>query len=791
METPGEPEAGPLGAPSLSNFAPGHPEREKPAQDPLYDVPGASGGPAGGPQRPGRTVSLRERLLRTRPVWLQLRANAAAALHVLRTEPPGTFLVRKSNTRGCQALCVRLPEASGPSFVSSHYIQESPGGVSLEGSELTFPDLVQLICAYCHTRDILLLPLQLPRAICQAATHKELEAISHLGIEFWSSSLNTKAQPGLSEGPLLPRLKPRSPQELDQGTGAALCFFNPLFPGDLGPTKREKFKRSFKVRVSTETSSPLSPPAMPPPPVPVLPGAAPNQTERLPAHQLLRRESSVGYRVPGSASPSLPPLPSLQEVDCGSPSSSEEEGAPGSRGSPATSPRLGRRRRRPLLRSMSSAFCSLLAPERQVGRAAAALVEDRHTAVGQLVQDLLTQVRAGPEPRELQGVREALSRARAMLSAELGPEKLLPPERLEHILEKSLHRSVLKPLRPILAARLRRRLSADGSLGRLAEGLRLARSQGPGAFGSHLSLPSPGEMEQVRQKLLQLLRAYSPSAQVKRLLQACKLLYTALRTQAGEGAGADAFLPLLSLVLAQCDLPELLLEAEYMSELLEPTLLTGEGGYYLTSLSASLALLSGLDQAHMLPLSPSQELQRSLSLWEQRRLPATHSFQHLLRVAYQDPSSGCTSKTLAVPPGASVATLNQLCATKFRVTQPDTFGLFLYREQGYHRLSPGALVHRLPTTGYLVYRKAERPDTHGAAPGATTERDSGELEAGGREEEEGGRGDGIIEVKAAPGDSRGESETTAERVQGSVGQARGGPAPPGGPEAEGSRAAEE
>ncbi|PNI93606.1 RIN1 isoform 7, partial [Pan troglodytes] len=25
-------------------------------------------------------------------------------------------------------------------------------GVSLEGSELMFPDLVQLICAYCHTR---------------------------------------------------------------------------------------------------------------------------------------------------------------------------------------------------------------------------------------------------------------------------------------------------------------------------------------------------------------------------------------------------------------------------------------------------------------------------------------------------------------------------------------------------------------------------------------------------------------------------------------------------------------
>lgn len=29
METPGEPEAGPLGTPSLSNFAPGHLERQK------------------------------------------------------------------------------------------------------------------------------------------------------------------------------------------------------------------------------------------------------------------------------------------------------------------------------------------------------------------------------------------------------------------------------------------------------------------------------------------------------------------------------------------------------------------------------------------------------------------------------------------------------------------------------------------------------------------------------------------------------------------------------------------
>lgn len=76
MEDPGETEAHPLGATSL-NF-----------------VPDARGVQAGGSQQPARTVSLRERLLITRPVWLQLRANAAAALHVLRTEPPGVSLSR-------------------------------------------------------------------------------------------------------------------------------------------------------------------------------------------------------------------------------------------------------------------------------------------------------------------------------------------------------------------------------------------------------------------------------------------------------------------------------------------------------------------------------------------------------------------------------------------------------------------------------------------------------------------------------------------------------------------------
>lgn len=162
--------------------------------------------------------------------------------------------------------------------------------------------------------------------------------------------------------------------------------------------------------------------------------------------------------------------------------------------------------------------------------------------------------------------------------------------------------------------------------------------------------------------------------------------------------------------------------------------------------------------------------------------------QHLLRVAYQDPSSGCTSKTLAVPPEASIATLNKLCATKFRVTHPDTFGLFLYKGQDYQRLPPGALAHRLPTAGYLVYRRAEQPETPGASPGAATGEGSGGPEAGDREEDKEGRGTGETKAKTSPRDGRGESETVAE---GAEDQARGDPTQPRGPETEESQAAEE
>lgn len=106
-----------MGKTLLRSGAPASPLPARPAQAPRYDVPVAGGVQAGGSQRPGRTVSLRERLLLTRPVWLQLRANEAAALHVLRTEPPGVSLCPplglEAEGRGARGWTQR-PRASDP-----------------------------------------------------------------------------------------------------------------------------------------------------------------------------------------------------------------------------------------------------------------------------------------------------------------------------------------------------------------------------------------------------------------------------------------------------------------------------------------------------------------------------------------------------------------------------------------------------------------------------------------------------------------------------------------------------
>ncbi|XP_058271536.1 ras and Rab interactor 2 [Hemibagrus wyckioides] len=768
-------------------------------EDHVYDYPDAH--PVGEkrmcPQRGSlKSISVLDRLLLTYPVWLQLSINSATALHILQREPPGTFLVRKSSTSQKKMLCVRLADDSVPSFVKQFVIREKDSTFSLESSAISFPDLCRLIAFYCVSRDVLPFTLELPEAIAKASSHKQLESISHMGVEFWSSQLNFRGPrngpPPVLDAPVVTNPKPqhsttsttsettsatlfqefcpihtRSPSELDLGAGqGALCFINPLFlqehPIRGAMHKRHHFKRSIKVRVSTENSSSLSPPVTPPPPPPLLAkakgkGKKVQQTEVAqtsevdknnvevveadsdylhPCLVLPKKKSAViipilsptveeDYQLPKALLQAQRKTtaeseednedediglmlekrkaPSLTELDSSSSISSLDE----TEESPQR-PSLTRGTSNPIisspqpthqsvsaLRKMSAAFVSFFVPGKRVVRLVEDLSHDRRMTFGALIQDFLREQREALKlpclttaVELLQGLRLFINQAKVFLleCGELEPpiETLVPEDEKDQTLEKALFRCVLKPLKGQIDTALYNMHEHDGSFKRLAESMKRAGDASPrDLFGVQVAVPDAHGIEKIKQKMSLMRRAYSPIDKVVLLLQICKLIYKAMKTNSGQEFGADDFLPALSYVIVQCNMPELCLEVEYMMELLETSWLTGEGGYYLTSIYASLSYIQSEPDAG--PSSGlTHQVKESLKEWSHRRSTESKSQsdikQRFVKVLFQDGECSLV-KTLQWKAGFGGEVLAQLCAMKFGVEQPDEYGLY-WRSSG-------------------------------------------------------------------------------------------------------------
>ncbi|XP_052443420.1 ras and Rab interactor 2 [Carassius gibelio] len=798
--------------------------------DPVYDYPEAR--PVGErrtcSQRGSlRSISVLDRLLLTHPVWLQLSINSATALHILQREPPGTFLVRKSSTSQKKMLCVRLADDSMPSFFKQVVIREEDSAFSLESSAISFPDLCRLIAFYCVSRDVLPFTLELPEAIAKASSHKQLESISHMGVEFWSSHLNVRGPrneppatdklvpPSSSPQDCLTPINPnptpfqelcpiqtRRPCELDYGCGKGLCFVNPLFlqdyPGRNTMRRRHHFKTSFKVRVSTENSGPTSPPVLPPPPPPLLakakckarlkaakpmtpPEAVQASEEEFkktveeasdymkPCDSSQKKAKVIStlsptaeeddYQIPKALQKALPKVleqkgqeedeeeeddrlvleqrhaPSLSELDsCSSLSSLDEteespERPPLIRGTsnPVMPPP---RKSMSALRKMSAAFISFFAPEKRVARMVEDLSRDRRMAFGALVQDFLRQQREALKPhcltsavQLLQDLRLFINQAKGFLleCGELEPpiETLLTENEKDQALEKAMFRCVLKPLKPQIDAALRTLHKQDGSLQRMMDSLQRAKDASPQKlFGVQVGVPDAQGIEKIKHKLTLMQRAYSPIDKVLLVLQICKLIYKTMKNKSGQEFGADDFLPVLSYVMVLCNMPEVSLEVEYMMELLESSWLTGEGGYYLTSVYASLSLIQSQPE-DVPPNGLTNQARASLKEWSRRRSNETTSqkdnklHQGFIKVLFQDGDSSLV-KTLMWKTALNGEAMAQLCAVKFGVDRPEDYSLYWRRDGVLTPLPPNTQIQDLQSMGVsgvpLIYQASSQDE---------------------------------------------------------------------------------
>ncbi|XP_053567981.1 ras and Rab interactor 2 [Bombina bombina] len=352
------------------------------------------------------------------------------------------------------------------------------------------------------------------------------------------------------------------------------------------------------------------------------------------------------------------------------------------------------------LRKMSGVFSSLMTPEKKMIKKIAALSKDKRTYFGCLVQDYISFLQENRECHVsstdmLHTIRQFMTQVKNYLaqSSELDPpiESLIPEDKIDGVLEKAMHKCILKPLKNHIETMLKDFRVADGSWKQLKDNLQLVRQRTPQELGVFTPTPDSVDVEKIKAKFLTMQKMYSPEKKVMLLLRVCKLIYTCMENNSGRMYGADDFLPVLTYVIAQCDMLDLDIEIEYMMELLDPALLHGEGGYYLTSAYGALSLINNFQEEQAARLLNS-ETRDTLKQWHKRRttnrdIPSIDDFQNYLRVALQEVESGCTGKTLIVKPYTTTEEVCQMCAQRFKVQDPSDYGLFLYIDDTWQQLS--------------------------------------------------------------------------------------------------------
>lgn len=290
---------------------------------------------------------------------------------------------------------------------------------------------------------------------------------------------------------------------------------------------------------------------------------------------------------------------------------------------------LGKARHRLSLVSFTSVFQAFLSNDRKLYKKVVELAQDKSSYFGNLVQDykvysLEMMARQASSTEMLQEIRTMMTQLKSYLLQSTELKALVDPtlhseEELEAIVESALYKCVLKPLKEAIDSCLREIHSKDGSLQQLKENQLVILATTTTDLGVTTSVPEVPVMEKILQKFTSMHKAYSPEKKIAILLKTCKLIYDSMALgNPGKPYGADDFLPVLMYVLARSNLTEMLLNVEYMMELMDPALQLGEGSYYLTTTYGALEHIKNYDKITV-TRQLSVEVQDSIHRWERRR----------------------------------------------------------------------------------------------------------------------------------------------------------------------------
>ncbi|NXR16098.1 RIN3 protein, partial [Semnornis frantzii] len=281
---------------------------------------------------------------------------------------------------------------------------------------------------------------------------------------------------------------------------------------------------------------------------------------------------------------------SASEPDSYSTSSTEDdlEMLSRSSGKKTRSVILGKAKNRLSFVSLSNVFTVFLSSDRKLQKKIVELAQDKDSYFGNLVQDyrvysLEMMAKQSSSTEMLQEIRMMMTQLKSYLVQSTELKSLIDPasyteEQLEVIAETALYKCVLKPLKEAIDSYLKEIHNKDGSLQQLKDNQLVIQNTTTTDLGITTSVPETVVLEKILHKFTAMHKTYSPEKKIAVLLKSCKLIYDSMaQGNPGKPYGADDFLPVLMYVLARSNLTEVLLNVEYMMELMDPALQLGEG----------------------------------------------------------------------------------------------------------------------------------------------------------------------------------------------------------------------
>nr|XP_027203919.1 protein sprint-like isoform X1 [Dermatophagoides pteronyssinus] len=314
---------------------------------------------------------------------------------------------------------------------------------------------------------------------------------------------------------------------------------------------------------------------------------------------------------------------------------------------------------------------------------------------------------------------------------------------IDSILEVSLQKLIIKPLKNFLYELFIRSHTMSGSLKILSTNIKLAQNKSPEELGIRPELLpiEPRIMAEIQKNLRRLQQSYSPIKKLEHLLKCIAILngnfkeklskfdgdnnkqQKTKQSKSNRAFNGDDLLPMLVYLIVHCGVISAEIESEYMLGLLHPSILNGEGSYYLTVLSSAIQVLKTMytaDNARslediitlngnntngqsslfsMLRSQPSENLQRQMNSSNKimngkslattivtsnpLALPSIANMQAYMKIMIPNElTSIITCKTVPVRHNMTTKEVCRMIAHTFRITNPEDYSLYRIKENG-------------------------------------------------------------------------------------------------------------